>query len=425
MSRETEPSPREFWQTLGPGLITGAADDDPSGIATYSQSGAQFGFGMLWVMLLTYPLMAGIQEVCADIGRVSGRGLAGNLRRHYPMWLTVLLVATLVIANTLNLGADVGAMGDAASLLVPGHPLVFGAFFAVLSLTLQIFVPYHRYVFYLKWLTIALFAYVGTAMVVHVNWPAALTHTVLPDFQAKAPYLTALVGVLGTTISPYLFFWQASEEVEEERRHPSERPLKRAPEQAAYQLRRIRTDTFVGMFYSNLIAWFIILAVAVTLNARHITDINSSSQAAQALKPVAGKFAFLLFTVGILGTGLLAVPVLAGSAAYAVGELLAWPVGLERKPLHARGFYGVIAIATLAGLALNFAHVNAIKALFWCAVINGVAAGPLMIATMFMSRNKKVMGQFRLSARKQVLGWTATILMLVCAVLMFVFWNQQ
>jgi len=309
---ETKPS---LARLLGPGLVTGASDDDPSGIATYSQVGAQFGYGMLWTMLFSYPLMAGIQETSADIGRVTGHGIAGNLVRHYPRWLAMLIVATLVTANVINIGADIGAMGAAVSLLVGGPAAIYAVVLAICSLLLQVFVPYHLYVKGLKWLTLALFAYVGTVLVVHVDWAAALRATLIPSIKFDAATITALVAVLGTTISPYLFFWQVSEEVEEERLSIPERPLKFAPSQAPAQLRRIKLDTYVGMGFSNLVAFFIILAVAATLHANGITQIETASQAAQALKPVAGPLASLLFTIGIVGTGMLAIPVLAGSAA--------------------------------------------------------------------------------------------------------------
>lgn len=414
---------RGFLKRLGPGLITGASDDDPSGIATYSQAGAQFGFGMLWLMPFTYPLMAGIQETCADLGRVTGRGIAGNLRRHYPRWIMLIMVAMLATANTINLGADIGAMGDAVTLLIGGPRLLWATLLAVASLLLQIFVPYHRYVAYLKWSTISLFSYVATVFVVHTDWRSALHQTVAPSLQLNAASITLIVAVLGTTISPYLFFWQASEEVEEVRLSKSEQVLKRHPEQAPFQLKRISQDTYVGMAFSNAVAFFIMLAVATTLHANGITDIQSSAQAAKALRPLAGDLAYLLFTMGILGTGLLAIPVLAGSAAYAVGEALHWPCSLERKAKHAKGFYAVLSVAILIGLALNLLHVNPIRALFWTAVINGVASGPIMVMTMLMATSRKVMGEVTIGLRQRILGWAATAVMLAAAVTMFVYWG--
>ncbi len=411
-------------KSLGPGLITGASDDDPSGIATYSQVGAQFGFGMLWTMLFSYPLMSGIQEASADIGRVTGRGIAGNLRRNYPRSLTIIVITILVLANTINLGADIGAMGDAVSLIIGGPKLLWASLLALGSLLLQVFVPYSKYVSVLKWLTLALFAYVATVFIIKVPWPEALMKTVVPNFKFDAEHITALVAILGTTISPYLFFWQASQEVEEIRTDPDEKPLKKHPERAAYQIKRISKDTFIGMGFSNLVAFFIILSVAATLNLKGVHDIQSSSQAAEALQPVAGKFAFLLFTIGIVGTGLLAIPVLAGSAAYAVGEAMGWPSSLERPPLQAKGFYFTLSLAILMGLGLNLAHVNTIKALYWAAVLNGLAAGPIMILTMLMATNPKIMGQIKLKTRTVILGWLATAVMIAASVMMIVFWGK-
>ena len=416
---------KNFLSSLGPGLVTGASDDDPSGIATYSQVGAQFGYGLLWSMLFSYPLMAGIQEISARVGRVTGHGLAGAMSRCYSPWLTFPIVGLMVVANVINLGADIGAMGAAAKLLVGGSAHVYAVLFALVSLALQVFVPYSRYVKVLKWLTVALFAYVATVFVVRVPWGEALRHTLLPSVSFTPAYLTGLVAVLGTTISPYLFFWQASAEAEEEQGNPKESALIDAPEQAPYQLRRIKIDTYLGMAFSNAVAFFIILTAAVTLHANGKTDIQTAAQAAEALRPVAGQFAFLLFALGIVGTGLLAVPVLAGSAAYAVGEMLRWPTGLERKPLEARGFYAVIAMATLIGLGLNFTSIDPIKALFWTAVINGVVAVPVMMTVMLMSSNKQVMGEFVISSHLRALGWLATMVMLAAAVGLFATWGQS
>jgi NRAMP (natural resistance-associated macrophage protein)-like metal ion transporter len=417
-------SKKGLLQTLGPGLITGASDDDPSGIATYSQVGAQFGYHMLWVMLFSYPLMCGIQEISAQIGRVTGRGISGNLRRYYSPWLLYPVVLLVVIANVINLGADLGAMGASVTLLTGLPALPFTVIFALMSLTLQAIAPYDRYSKALKWLTITLFAYIATVFVVHIQWGAALLATVKPTLSLKTDYITALVAVLGTTISPYLFFWQASEEVEAEEAEPGEEPLKRAPCQAPSQLHRIRVDTYTGMAFSNLVAFFIILTAAGTLYRAGIHDVSTATQAASALKPVAGKLASLLFASGIVGTGLLAVPVLAGSAAYAVGEALRWPVGLSREPLQAKGFYGVIAVAMLLGAALNFTHIDPIKALFWSAVLNGVVAGPIMLLMMFLACNKRAMGQFTLNARQKTLGWIATGVMFACAVVLFSTWGH-
>jgi NRAMP (natural resistance-associated macrophage protein)-like metal ion transporter len=421
---KTRKTSKNLLQTLGPGLITGASDDDPSGIGTYSQVGAQFGYAMLWTMLFSYPLMSGIQEISARIGRVTGRGIAGNMRKYYPRWLAYIIAGLLVIANVINLGADLSAMGAALQLLIGGSALLYAVIFAVISLLLQIFVPYEKYVNLLKWLTLVLFAYVATVFVVRVPWGEALHSTFIPTIQFKADYFAGLIAVLGTTISPYLFFWQASQEVEEIERAPTEHALKQSPRQAPQQIARIKADTYIGMGISNLIAFFIILTSAVTLHAHGKTDIQSAAQAAEALRPVAGDFAFALFTVGIIGTGLLAVPVLAGSAAYAVSGVFGWSASLEREALQAKRFYGVLAAATLIGLGLNFTSIDPIKALFWAAVINGVLAGPVMVVIMLMATNPAVMGQFTLSRRLRITGWLATVVMLVAAGGLFITWGK-
>lgn len=427
VSGARKPSRKNFLQALGPGLITGASDNDPSGIATYSQVGAQFGYGMLWTTLLCLPLMTAVQEISARIGRVTGRGIAGNMRRHYPAWLLYPVVILLLIANTINIGADIAAMGAALRLLIGGSALLYSAGFAVLSLGLQIFIPYSKYVGVLKWLTLALFAYVLTAFVVHVPWATALRHTIVPDFSAFfAPNrLTALIAILGTTISPYLIFWQAAQEMEEADHTPGQRSLSYAPQQAPEQFKRIRLDTRVGMAFAAVVFYFIVLTTAVTLHARGITDIQSSADAAEALRPIAGRYVFWLFAAGIVGTGLLAVPVLAGSAAYAVGEAMGWRSCLERKPGAAKGFYCVIAVATLLGLALDFTRIDPIKALFWTAVINGVVAGPLLIVMMLMASSARVMGeQFTLPMRLKFWGWVATVVMIVASIGLFATWGK-
>jgi NRAMP (natural resistance-associated macrophage protein)-like metal ion transporter len=417
-------SSENFLQKLGPGLITGASDDDPSGIGTYSQVGAQFGYSMLWTMLFSYPLMSGIQEISARIGRVTGRGIAGNMRKYYPRWLTYIIAGLLVIANVINLGADLSAMGSALQLLVGGSSLLYAVMFAVISLLLQIFVPYRKYVNLLKWLTLVLFTYVATVFVVRVPWGEALHSTFIPSIKFKADYFAGLIAVLGTTISPYLFFWQASQEVEEIAGAPTEQALNESPSQAPGQIQRIKADTYIGMGISNLIAFFIILTSAVTLHAHGKTDIQSAAQAAEALRPVAGDFAFALFTIGIVGTGLLAVPVLAGSAAYAVSGVFGWSASLERRALQAKRFYGVLAAATLVGLGLNFTSIDPIKALFWAAVINGVLAGPVMVVIMLMATNPAIMQQFTLSRRLRITGWLATAVMLIAAGGLFVTWGK-
>ena len=410
---------KTFLQKLGPGLITGASDDDPSGIATYSQTGAQFGYGMTWLMLFSYPLMIVIQEICARIGRVTGVGIAGNMRKHYPRPLLFAIVSLLCLANVFNLGADLGAMGAAGQLLLGGPLLPYIVGFAAISLILQIYIPYTTYVKYLKWLTLALFAYVLTAFVAHVNWMQALRSTFLPSISFNTKYFTTLTAVLGTTISPYLFFWQASEEAEDVRNNRQDHALKTAPWQAEEQFARIRVDTYAGMGLSNAVALFIILTTAATLHAAGILDVDTSAQAAKALEPLAGRFAFALFAVGIIGTGLLAVPVLAGSAAYGVAETFRWRASLEMRPNKAKQFYGVLAVATLVGLALNFVGLNPIRALFWSAVINGVVSVPLMVVTMRMASNHKVMGEFTLPPYMRIMGWVATAVMLAASAGLF------
>ena len=397
-----------FWKKLGPGLITGAADDDPSGIATYSQVGAGFGYAMLWTTFFTFPLMVGIQVVSARIGRVTGHGLAANIRKHYPSWLLRSIISLLLVANTINIAADIGAMAAALKLLIGGSPHLYAILFGVLSLVLQIFIPFPRYAPILKMLTLSLFAYVATVFIIQVPWGEVLKHTVMPSISVETEYVVAVVAVFGTTISPYLFFWQASQEVEELRAADGDEPLRKAPQQAKAHLRRIKIDTYLGMGFSNLIAFFIMLTATVTLHSHGITDVQSSEQAAEALRPVAGEYAFLLFSAGIIGTGLLAVPVLAGSAAYAVAESFKWHIGLGRPPLEAQGFYLILIIATLLGVALNFTSIDPIKALFWSAVINGVIAVPIMAVMMLLAARPDVMGQFVVSTRLRILGWIAT-----------------
>lgn len=419
MKRKTishKPGKKNFLRLLGPGLITGAADDDPSGIATYSQVGAKYGFGMLWTMVLTFPLMVSVQEISATLGRITGRGLAGNMCREFSPWIAFPLIGLLLFANIFNLGADIAAMGAAVALIVGGPPIIYGIIFALVSLALQILVPYARYANYLKWLTLVLLAYAATAFVIHVPWGEALRSTVLPSFPLNHDSLMAVVAVLGTTISPYLFFWQASTEVEEINAKPGQHPLKHAPKEAGHHLRRIRIDTLVGMAASNLVAFFIILTAAVTLHAHGKTDITSAAEAAEALRPVAGPFAFFLFSLGILGTGMLALPVLSGSAAYAVGEALHWPTGLQKKPWQAKRFYAVIGAAMALSLTLNFVGLDPIKALVLSAAINGVVSVPVLVVLMLLTRNRNVMGPFKIPLTLQVLGWLTTVLMSAVAI---------
>lgn len=404
---------------LGPGLVTGAADDDPSGIATYSQVGAQFGYAFAWTMLFSLPLMAVIQSIAARIGCVSGSGIARNLRRHYSLWVLRVVIVLLLVANIINLGADLGAMAAAMGLLVGGPERLYVLLFALVCILLETYMSYARYAAVLKWATLSLFAYVAVAFAAKVDWPAALAGTLMPRLAFDADHAMALVAVLGTTISPYLFFWQAAQEVEElERRRV--KPLCLAPRTAGPELARIRLDTIVGMGFSNLIALFIIFATAATLNASGVTDIQTSSQAAEALRPIAGPFTFVLFATGIIATGMLAVPVLAGSAAYGVSELFGWVEGLNRKPHEARAFYGVIAAATLGGVGLNFTAIDPVKALYWSAVVNGVLAAPLMAVMMVIAVNPRVMGRLTLPLPMLILGWAATALMAAASIAFFV-----
>ncbi|MES1971865.1 MAG: divalent metal cation transporter [Pseudomonadota bacterium] len=418
MSLTQRRRPMDAMKQLGPGLITGAADDDPSGIATYSQAGAQFGFGLLWTLVLTYPLMTAVQLVSARIGRVTDQGLARNMAKIMPGWIVTGLVALLFVANTINIGADLAAMGEAAQLVVGRGDHVFTAVFAIGSLLLQIFVPYHRYASILKWLTLVLLAYVALVFMVHVDWAAVGWGMVWPTV-AGATAVTTIVAVFGTTISPYLFFWQSSQEVEEVDKDDAKHALKDAPREAPAELRRIGIDTFAGMAISNLVALAIMIGTAATLHAAGKTDIQTAADAASALKPVAGQFAFLLFSLGIIGTGLLAIPVLAGSAAYAIGEARGWTTGLEKKPLEARGFYAVISVATLLGIGLDWSPVDPIKALFWSAVINGVVAVPIMVAMMIVVSRRSTMGAYTASPALRFFGWSATAVMAVAAVAMF------
>ena len=407
---------------LGPGLITGASDDDPSGIATYSQSGAQFGYAMCWVMLFCFPLMAAIQEISARMGRVTGQGIAGNIRAHYSSWLLYAIVGLLLLANIINLGADLGAMAAALNLLIGGPIGLYVVGFAIGCTGLEVYSRYERYVSVLKWTSFVLLAYVAVALVVDVPWRLVLYRTFVPHFLLTKDYVVTVVAVLGTTITPYCFFWQSSQEAEDERVDPAAHTLLEAPEEAPSEIARMRFDTYIGMGYSNVISLFIIVSTAATLNAHGITDIQTSAQAAEALRPIAGVFTFALFAAGIIGIGLLAVPVLAGSGAYALGEALGWTTGLDRKPLDARAFYGTIAVSTLIGIVINFVGLDPIKALFWSAVINGVVAVPLMVIIMLMAMRPDVMGRFVLPRALWAIGWLCTGTMAVAVVIMFVTW---
>lgn len=418
---EKTPEPfsfRGFLKTLGPGLVTGASDDDPSGIGTYSQAGAQLGYGIGWTMLLTFPLMVAIQEISARVGRVTGRGIAGNVCRLYPAWVLNVIVALLFIANTINIGADLAAMSDALKLLIGGPGFLYVLVFGVASTAAQIFLDYRRYSAVLKWLTLSLFSYVAALAVTKVAWADALRGIGIPQVQWTSAFLTTLVAILGTTISPYLFFWQASQEVEDQRVDAGKKPLAEKHYGAQREFHRIRADTIVGMAFSNLIAISIIITAAATLNATGKTDIETSAQAAEALKPIAGNFAEFIFALGIIGTGLLAVPVLAGSAAYAIGEGRRWPVGLARKPREAAAFYGVLALAAGIGIVVNLTPIDPISALYWSAVINGVLAVPVMILLMLVARRRDVMSKFVVSGPLYWFGWLSTATMGACVIAM-------
>lgn len=410
---------KSFLARLGPGLITGAADDDPSGIGTYSQVGAQFGYGLAWSLLFSLPFMTVIQDVAAQIGSVTGTGIAANLRRHYPRPLLLSAVSLLLIANVINLGADLSAMGAVMQMLLGGEVTAYTVGFGILCVILEIFLNYRQYAAILKFATLSLFAYVAVVFTVHLPWREAIAGVLVPHVEWTTAFATGFVAILGTTISPYLFFWQAAQEIEEERRNHT-KPLYAAPRKAGPEMARIRQDTLIGMSFSNLVAVFIVFAAAATLNAHGITTIETASEAAEALKPVAGRFAFSLFALGIVGTGLLAVPILAGSVAYAVAETLGRPASLDKKPLNARVFYGAIAATTLAGALLQSLGVNPVQALYWSAVVNGVLAAPLMALMMLIVTNPRIMGHLTLGPRATVLGWGATAVMAVATALFFV-----
>ncbi|MEY8689273.1 MAG: NRAMP family divalent metal transporter [Leptothrix sp. (in: b-proteobacteria)] len=408
---------------LGPGLITGAADDDPSGIATYSQAGAQFRFGLAWTLLLTTPLMIGIQMLSARIGWVTGEGLGANIARMCPRWVALVLVGLLVVANTINIAADISAMGEAVRLLAGGHVVPYIVGFGLLSIVCQVCFSYERTVRILKWLTIALFSYVAVILSVSVPWRQVMAEAVNPWAYFPAgvsmnEYASMVVAVLGTTISPYLFFWQAAQEVEDSNRRPEAAELRWHPAYAAEHLGRIKQDTYVGMIFSNVIALCIVIATAVTLNEQGITSIQTSAQAAEALRPVAGEFAFALFALGIIGTGLLAVPILAGSAAYAVSEVLGWKAGLSHGFHEARGFYSIIIVATVIGTLGSTLELDPIKALVWSAIVNGVISVPIMVVMMWIGQSEAVMGVLTMSRRHRVFGWAATGVMALAVAFM-------
>lgn len=410
--RHTEADARSWGEVLGPGLITGAADDDPSGIGTYSQVGAQFGFSLAWIMVFSYPLLVATQLICARIGAVTGHGIAHNLRRHYPRPVLWLAVTLLLVANTINLGSDLGAMAAALNLLLPGPTMLYVALFGGISVLLEIFVSYARYTSILKWAALSLLAYILVPFVARLS-PGEVLHGVLvPQLSWDKQTAMAVIATLGTTISPYLFFWQAGQEVEEQHRQ-HKHPLGVFPRAAGPGLSRMRTDTLVGMGITSVTALFIVIATAATLHAHGINQVASADAAASALRPIAGDLSFLLFAVGIIGIGLLAVPVLAGSAAYALSETFGWTEGLDRKPHEAKAFYGAIVVAVLGGVALNFIGIDPMQALYWTAVINGLLAPPLMVMTMLAASNPKVMGRLTLPPLLKIGGWAATAVMIL------------
>jgi NRAMP (natural resistance-associated macrophage protein)-like metal ion transporter len=410
---------RHFFSELGPGLITGAADDDPSGISTYSVTGAAFGYGPLWTALFSFPLMSAVQMMCARLGMVTGRGLAGVLRRNYPRWMLWSACALLIVANVFNIGADLGGMAAASQMMTGVSSLIWTPIFATLLTSLLFWTSYRRIVRVFKWLTLVLFAYVITAFLVHPDWKIVFYSTVIPHIEWSSKYLATFVGILGTTISPYLFFWQASQEVEEERKMG--RTTVRARKGATTEeLRRSRRDVITGMLFSNLVMYFIILTTAATLHAQGNTNITTAQQAAEALRPLAGKGAYLLFTVGLIGTGMLGIPVLAAAAAYAVAEAAAWRGTLEARPPLAKKFYAVIAAAMLLGLALDYLGIDAVKMLFWSAVLNGVLAAPLIVIVVLLTNSKKIMGTHVNSPILKILGWATAAIMAAAAIAMFI-----
>jgi NRAMP (natural resistance-associated macrophage protein)-like metal ion transporter len=404
-----------LWQALGPGLITGAADDDPSGIATYAQAGTQYGFGLGWTLVLAYPLMVAIQAICARIGRTTGRGIAGNLREHYHTSILSGIVGLLFAANVLNIGADLGAMAESLRLLVTVPIWLSVLLFGSITVCGQILLKHTRYVGVLKWLTLSLLAYFATLATVRIPWCSLVRGLIWPDIRFDQSFWLMVVAIFGTTISPYLFFWQAGQEVEDTKSRPSRQPLLEQPRQADRALARIRLDTLVGMAFSNLVALAILITSAVTLKAGGTATIETAAQAAAALRPLAGASASVLFALGIIGTGLLSVPVLAGSAGYALGEARRWPVGFSRAPSRAKAFYASIALATLLGALANFVLHRPMKALVWAAVLNGIVSVPVMVMVMLLGARADIMGKFRISLRLKLAGWMATAIMAIAS----------
>jgi NRAMP (natural resistance-associated macrophage protein)-like metal ion transporter len=407
-----------FFRDLGPGLITGCADDDPSGISTYSIAGAGFGYGMLWTALLSFPLMVSVQMMCSRLGMVTGRGLASVIRMHYPRWVLWGACLLLVTANVINIAADLGGMGESAAMVTGVSAKVWTVLFTALIVSFLFWSSYRQIARVFKWITLVLLAYVATAFFAHVDWKAALVATIFPRLSFSSDSLAVLVGILGTTISPYLFFWQAAQEVEEERSRGRNQAQRKGATDG--ELRRARTDVVVGMFASNFIMYFIILTTAATLHTHGVTHIDTARQAAEALRPLAGKSAYWLFTLGLIGTGMLGVPVLAGSSAYAIAEAYAWRGSLEKKPRGARRFYAVLTGAMVGGLAIDFLGLDAVKMMFWSAVVNGALAPPLILLVILLTSNRRVMGKHTSSTRLRILGWVTFVLMSAATVGMLV-----
>jgi NRAMP (natural resistance-associated macrophage protein)-like metal ion transporter len=407
---------QQFLKELGPGIITGAADDDPSGISTYSIAGASYGYATLWTALISFPLMAAVQFMCAKLGMVTGCGLASVIRTRYPRWVLWLASSLVIIANIFNIGADLGGMADAMQMMTKIPAFYWTPFFALAIVALLFWTSYRLMARIFKWLTLVLFAYIITAFLAHPDWRAVLHSTFVPHFEWSKGYISVLVAILGTTISPYLFFWQAAQEVEEDRDHGKTTVAQRKGSTNS-ELRAARRDVFTGMLLSNVVMYFLILTTAATLNAHGHKDIETAKQAAEALRPLAGAGAYWLFTLGMIGTGMLAVPVLAGSCAYAVAEGAQWKAAsLNLKPKLARKFYGVIGVSIVVGLALNFAHLNAVKMLFWSAILNGLLAPPLVVMIVLLTSDKKVMGNRTNTRSMQWLGWACASIMAIAAV---------
>ena len=407
------PSKPRLLRRLGPGLISGASDDDPTAIATYSHTGAKFGFELCWLVFLCLPLMVVVQEISGRVGRTTGRGIAGNLRKYYPPWLLYPGIGLLLVANIAAISADLAAMGSMVQLMVGGIRLLYVAAFGIACVVAQVLFAYSRYVKILKWTTLSLLAYPAAVLLVGADWAEVATGF-FPHIALDREWITTTIAIFGVALSPYIFFWQASQEAEDQRVKPQREPLIKVPEQAPAALERIRIDTWAGMVVAVAVGLSIIITTSATLHSHGQTDVESAAQAAQALAPIAGKFAFALFALGILGTGLLAIPVLAGSAAYAIGEALKWPVGLARAPLEAKAFYATVGLSTCAGVGVNFIGIDSIRALYWSAVINGVIAAPALALMVIIASRRAVMGAFIIEWPLRLGGWIGVALISLC-----------